>query len=563
MFASPATVAGTGQEKLGAIHVLRIHKGMMKKIRNTWHTLLSATLLIFFAACSNGGIGSNNSGQAATNDTRARNEDFKLASGQPALDFVAKDLAGNKIRLSDYSGKVVLLYFWETSFAPCLEEIPNLQYIYRKYHDKGFDIIGINLDRKRRRLESVIKKGKIQWPQLFDGKEWENEIALMYRVESVPTILLLDRKGVIRYVDMSGRILERAVADLLGIPLSERRVDAARNVNIKEDAMPELLRAVVRSDVNALKTLLEKGADSNARDIFEWTALMIATEKTNAEMVDLLLEAGAEVNAKDDNGVTSLIVAAKEGDFPIVESLLARGAEVNARDEFGWTPLTYAAWQGHTEVVKLLISHGADVNAKDDAGRTALQWAQRENHSETVEELRKGTAKTETKDGPDKDALIEVAKRFQGVEKGKDNQEEETEPEKDIRRELPAGLRLSEKGLVAFVCNYYKDFNKDDYIDYPEEFVGLDREEFSPDEYISIVIAELATTTRVRLEVWDTNHNLIKSKDNIAPSNSYVWYIWEWFHPGELPPGDYIGLWIVGGDDDAAVRFRITPEDRQ
>ena len=77
------------------------------------------------------------------------------------------------------------------------------------------------------------------------------------------------------------------------------------------------------------------------------------------------------------------------------------------------------------------------------------------------------------------------------------------------------------------------------------------------------MLAELVEVTRVRLEVWDDNQNIVKTKDDIAPTDSDIWYIWDWLHPGELAPGSYTGVWIVDGDADAAVQFQVRSESQK
>ncbi|SRR5581483_3405205 len=138
-----------------------------------------------------------------------------LVAGATFPDFSEKDLEGNSISAAGYKGKIVLIDFWATWCGPCREEMPNVIDTYVKYHDKGFDIIGISLDEDRTTLENFLKENKISWPQYFDGKGWENKVAMKYGVESIPATILIGRDGKIIGKDFRGEELTQAVAKAL------------------------------------------------------------------------------------------------------------------------------------------------------------------------------------------------------------------------------------------------------------------------------------------------------------------------------------------------------------
>jgi peroxiredoxin/TolA-binding protein len=141
-----------------------------------------------------------------------------VAVGKTAPPIRGTDLTGQSQSLDRYRGKVLLIDFWATWCGPCRAELPNVKAIYRKYKDRGFAVLGISLDQDRAALKSFLKEEQMEWPQLFDGKGWRNEIAQRYGVTAVPHTVLLDRQGVIRYVDTRGQALEGAVEELLGSP---------------------------------------------------------------------------------------------------------------------------------------------------------------------------------------------------------------------------------------------------------------------------------------------------------------------------------------------------------
>jgi thiol-disulfide isomerase/thioredoxin len=105
--------------------------------------------------------------------------------------------------------------FWATWCGPCVAELPNVLETYQKYHDKGFDVVGISLDQDENKLKSFILQRKISWHQYFDGKGWENKLAVKYGISSIPATYLLDKDGKIVAKDVRGEELGKAVAKAL------------------------------------------------------------------------------------------------------------------------------------------------------------------------------------------------------------------------------------------------------------------------------------------------------------------------------------------------------------
>lgn len=146
------------------------------------------------------------------------NRDAEAAKAKEALkgtafnDFDEKDLDGKPISVANYKGKVVLVDFWATWCGPCRAEMPNVIKTYGKYHDKGFEIIGVSLDQDKDKLASFIKDNSMPWPQFFDGQGWQNKLATKYKIESIPANYLIGKDGKIIDSGLRGDDLEAAVA---------------------------------------------------------------------------------------------------------------------------------------------------------------------------------------------------------------------------------------------------------------------------------------------------------------------------------------------------------------
>ena len=137
-----------------------------------------------------------------------------IGSMAPELAFPDPD--GNIRKLSDLRGKVVLIDFWASWCGPCRRESPNVRNVYQKYHDQGFEVFSVSLDRDANSWKKAIKDDQLVWPNhVSDLKYWSSEAAAIYGVRSIPAMFLLDREGRIVAKDLRGAALENAVRELL------------------------------------------------------------------------------------------------------------------------------------------------------------------------------------------------------------------------------------------------------------------------------------------------------------------------------------------------------------
>ena len=149
----------------------------------------------------------------------------------------------------------------------------------------------------------------------------------------------------------------------------------------------ELFDAIQLDNATKVHELLDQGADINARNHMDQTALMRAVICGAYESAKILIEKGARVRAMQiSNRSTALhdVAAESRGTAKMAELLIKAGADVNAEMSGGYTPLIIAAGRGKTEVVQVLLDAGANVDACGESGKTALQLAQERGYHDTA-----------------------------------------------------------------------------------------------------------------------------------------------------------------------------------
>jgi thiol-disulfide isomerase/thioredoxin len=137
------------------------------------------------------------------------------SEGGMAPDFTQNTPEGTPLTLSSLRGKIVMIDFWASWCKPCRQENPNVVVLYNKYKDKGFDILGVSLDKEKGAWIKAIADDKLTWHHVSDLKFWQNEAAVKYGIQSIPATLLLDKDGKIIAKNLRGEELAKKLAELL------------------------------------------------------------------------------------------------------------------------------------------------------------------------------------------------------------------------------------------------------------------------------------------------------------------------------------------------------------
>lgn len=136
--------------------------------------------------------------------------------GKIAPDFKQGTPDGKTVGVSDFRNKYLLLDFWASWCGPCRDENPNLVAAYQKYKDRGFEILGVSLDRagQKKAWVDAIAKDQLSWTQVSDLRGWDNAAAKVYGIRSIPASFLIDPTGKIIARDLKGKDLQEKLEAL-------------------------------------------------------------------------------------------------------------------------------------------------------------------------------------------------------------------------------------------------------------------------------------------------------------------------------------------------------------
>lgn len=119
-----------------------------------------------------------------------------IGQGQ-APDFTLKSQSGANLKLSELRGEVVMINFWASWCGPCRQEMPKLEELYARYKPLGFTILGVNIEEDSSKAKALLKDIQVSFPVLFDD---QNEVSRLYQVAAMPSTVLVDRDGNMRYL---------------------------------------------------------------------------------------------------------------------------------------------------------------------------------------------------------------------------------------------------------------------------------------------------------------------------------------------------------------------------
>jgi len=122
---------------------------------------------------------------------------YAADTGGPAPAFTLAALGGQQAALSQYKGQVIMVNFWATWCGPCQQEMPLLDQMYKKYKPAGFTLIGVSVDKDVAPVKDLMARKPVSFPVLLDPA---NQVSKAYHVDEMPSSVIIDRKGEIRYI---------------------------------------------------------------------------------------------------------------------------------------------------------------------------------------------------------------------------------------------------------------------------------------------------------------------------------------------------------------------------
>jgi thiol-disulfide isomerase/thioredoxin len=125
------------------------------------------------------------------------------------------DNNGKALSLSEYNGKVVLVDFWATWCLPCLKELPVIEKIYADLHDKGFEVLSVNMDADQSQLQQFIKDRSTPWKIYRNPQGDTRPLTQHFGITMFPHVLVVGRDGKVAAMHVRGEALQQTIKDLL------------------------------------------------------------------------------------------------------------------------------------------------------------------------------------------------------------------------------------------------------------------------------------------------------------------------------------------------------------
>jgi thioredoxin family protein len=187
----------------------------------TIFSALALATVLAFASCNckkNGECAKAQAEQQVADTTNATTQGEAQANdGSKFIDFTVPALDGKQVKLADVvaKNKITMVDFWASWCGPCRMEMPNVVEVYKQFHNKGLEIVGVSLDESKEDWETAVKDMGMNWIQTSDLKGWECEAARLYGVRGIPACVLINQKGEIVGRDLRAEELHARLAELL------------------------------------------------------------------------------------------------------------------------------------------------------------------------------------------------------------------------------------------------------------------------------------------------------------------------------------------------------------
>lgn len=140
------------------------------------------------------------------------------------IEIAGTTIDGDSLEWESYRGKVVLVDFWATWCPPCIAEMEEVEKLYKGYHAKGFDVVGVNLDPNKQEVEDFVRQRNLPWRNLFhtpsEGERpGQHPLAVEYGITMIPRAILVDREGRVLSTRANSKVLAQILKERLGEPL--------------------------------------------------------------------------------------------------------------------------------------------------------------------------------------------------------------------------------------------------------------------------------------------------------------------------------------------------------